>query len=39
VAGELRHWGDIRASFEKSYQGAPDAECGHSARFVRIVKT
>jgi len=39
VAGELGHWGDIRASFEKAYQGAPDAECGHSARFARIAKT
>jgi len=39
VARELGHWGDIRASFEKAYQGAPNAECGHSARFVRIAKT
>ena len=35
----LGHWGDIRARFEKAYQGTPDAECGHLARLVRIAKT
>jgi len=39
VPEKLGYWGDIRARFEKAYQGAPDAECGHSARFVRIAKT